>query len=211
MRPAYGLYHPSHEHDACGVGFIANLRGEKSHQLVKDAVRILINLEHRGAVGADRKTGDGAGMLLQLPARLFPAGRRRRPAEGRPVLRGLLLPAGRPIGVGPRPRPGGAGAPRGGSGPSGLAAGAGQPRLPGRAGPAGDAFLLAAVPHPAAGRPGRASRPSAGCTCCAAAWKKRPWPRAGARSASTSLPCPAGPSCTRACSCPRSSCPSTRT
>ncbi len=71
MRPAYGLYHPSHEHDACGVGFIANLRGEKSHQLVKDGVRILINLEHRGAVGADRKTGDGAGMLLQLPHAFF--------------------------------------------------------------------------------------------------------------------------------------------
>jgi glutamate synthase (NADPH/NADH) large chain len=71
MRAAFGLYHPSHEHDACGVGFIANLRGEKSHQIVMDAVRILINLEHRGAVGADQKTGDGAGMLLQLPHDFF--------------------------------------------------------------------------------------------------------------------------------------------
>jgi glutamate synthase (NADPH/NADH) large chain len=67
MRTAFGLYHPSQEHDACGVGFIADLRGQKSHRLVQDAVRILINLEHRGAVGADQKTGDGAGMLLQLP------------------------------------------------------------------------------------------------------------------------------------------------
>jgi len=71
MRPAFGLYDPSHEHDACGVGFIANLRGEKSHRIIEDAVRILINLEHRGAVGGDRKTGDGAGMLLQLPHAFF--------------------------------------------------------------------------------------------------------------------------------------------
>jgi glutamate synthase domain-containing protein 2/glutamate synthase domain-containing protein 1/glutamate synthase domain-containing protein 3 len=71
MRAAFGLYHPRYEHDACGVGFIANLRGEKSHRLVQDAVRILINLEHRGAVGADQKTGDGAGILLQLPHDFF--------------------------------------------------------------------------------------------------------------------------------------------
>ncbi len=71
MRTAFGLYHPSQEHDACGVGFIANLRGQKSHRLVQDAVRILINLEHRGAVGADQKTGDGAGILLQLPHDFF--------------------------------------------------------------------------------------------------------------------------------------------
>ena len=71
MRAAFGLYHPRYEHDSCGVGFIANLRGEKSHQIVMDAVRILINLEHRGAVGADQKTGDGAGMLLQLPHDFF--------------------------------------------------------------------------------------------------------------------------------------------
>jgi glutamate synthase (NADPH/NADH) large chain len=71
IRAASGLYDPSYEHDACGVGFIADLRGGKSHRIVEDAVRILINLEHRGAVGSDLKTGDGAGMLLQLPHDFF--------------------------------------------------------------------------------------------------------------------------------------------
>jgi glutamate synthase (NADPH/NADH) large chain len=71
MREPFGLYDPSLEHDACGVGFIANLSGEKSHRVVEDAVRILMNLEHRGAVGGDQKTGDGAGMLLQLPHAFF--------------------------------------------------------------------------------------------------------------------------------------------
>ncbi|MEO1264905.1 MAG: hypothetical protein AAFV26_04270, partial [Pseudomonadota bacterium] len=55
-----GLFDPSLERDACGVGFIANLKGEKSHQIVEDALFILENLEHRGAVGADPLSGDGA-------------------------------------------------------------------------------------------------------------------------------------------------------
>jgi glutamate synthase domain-containing protein 2/glutamate synthase domain-containing protein 1/glutamate synthase domain-containing protein 3 len=62
-----GLYDPANEHDSCGVGFIANLNAEPSHDLVEKAVRILINLEHRGAVGGDNATGDGAGILLRLP------------------------------------------------------------------------------------------------------------------------------------------------
>ena len=64
---AQGLYDPAHEHDACGVGFIADMKGRKSHAIVRDALRILENLEHRGAVGADPLAGDGAGMLVQIP------------------------------------------------------------------------------------------------------------------------------------------------
>ncbi len=62
-----GLFDPKREHDACGVGFIADLKGGKSHQVVKDALYILENLEHRGAVGADPLAGDGAGILIQIP------------------------------------------------------------------------------------------------------------------------------------------------
>lgn len=64
-RPeAQGLFDPSHERDACGVGFIANLKGEKSHRVIADGLKMLCNLEHRGAVGADPLAGDGAGMLI---------------------------------------------------------------------------------------------------------------------------------------------------
>ncbi|MEE8098541.1 MAG: hypothetical protein V3T13_01245, partial [Hyphomicrobium sp.] len=64
---AQGLYDPAHEHDACGVGFIADMTGRKSHKIITDALKILQNLEHRGAVGADPLAGDGAGMLVQIP------------------------------------------------------------------------------------------------------------------------------------------------
>jgi glutamate synthase (NADPH/NADH) large chain len=64
---ASGLFDPKREYDACGVGFIANLKGAGSHQIIKDALYILENLEHRGAVGADPIAGDGAGLLLQIP------------------------------------------------------------------------------------------------------------------------------------------------
>jgi glutamate synthase (NADPH/NADH) large chain len=67
-RPeAQGLYDPAYEHDACGVGFIVDLKNSASHKLVEDALRILENLEHRGAVGADPIAGDGAGILVQIP------------------------------------------------------------------------------------------------------------------------------------------------
>ncbi len=62
-----GLYDPSYEHDACGVGFIANLKGKKSHEIVRKGIEILENLEHRGAVGAEKNSGDGAGILIQTP------------------------------------------------------------------------------------------------------------------------------------------------
>jgi glutamate synthase (NADPH) large chain len=64
---ASGLFDPRREHDACGVGFIANLKGGKTHKLIEDALCILQNLEHRGAVGADPIAGDGAGILIQIP------------------------------------------------------------------------------------------------------------------------------------------------
>ncbi|MFF0726571.1 glutamate synthase large subunit [Streptomyces sp. NPDC004134] len=67
-RPAaQGLYDPRYEHDACGVGFVATLSGEASHALVQQALTVLRNLEHRGATGSDPDTGDGAGILLQVP------------------------------------------------------------------------------------------------------------------------------------------------
>jgi len=71
-RPeAEGLFDPSLEKDSCGVGFIANIKGQKSHQIVSDALSILCNLEHRGAVGADPRAGDGAGILVQIPHAFF--------------------------------------------------------------------------------------------------------------------------------------------
>ena len=66
-----GLYHPSQEHDACGVGFVAHIKGVKSHAMVSQALKILENLDHRGAVGADKLMGDGAGILIQLPDALY--------------------------------------------------------------------------------------------------------------------------------------------
>src|SRR5882724_7123737 len=69
-----GLYDPRHEHDACGVGFVVDLRGRKSSNIVKNAIQVLLNLKHRGACGCEVNTGDGAGILLQVP-HMFLAGR----------------------------------------------------------------------------------------------------------------------------------------
>jgi glutamate synthase (NADPH/NADH) large chain len=69
----HGLYDPSAEHDACGVGFVAHIKGEKSHAIVQQGLKILENLDHRGAVGADKLMGDGAGILIQLPDLLYRA------------------------------------------------------------------------------------------------------------------------------------------
>ncbi len=84
LPPRQGLYDPAHEHDACGVGFVANIRGEKSHALVHQGIEILEKLEHRGACGCDPETGDGAGILIQLPDRFL-----RQEAE----TLGITLPA----------------------------------------------------------------------------------------------------------------------
>jgi len=68
---AQGLYDPRHEHDACGVGFVAHIKGRRSHQIIAQGLQILRNLDHRGAVGADPLMGDGAGILIQLPDQLY--------------------------------------------------------------------------------------------------------------------------------------------
>src|ERR1700736_197255 len=68
---ARGLYDPALDKDSCGVGFIADIKGRKSHKIVDDALTILLNLEHRGAVGADPRAGDGAGILVQIPHKFF--------------------------------------------------------------------------------------------------------------------------------------------
>ena len=77
LPEARGLYDPRHEHDACGIGLIANIHNLKSHKIISDGLSILHNLEHRGAVGADPKAGDGAGILLQIPHEFFIAEAKR--------------------------------------------------------------------------------------------------------------------------------------
>jgi len=86
-----GLYDPSQEHDACGVGFVAHIKGAKTHAIVTQALKILENLDHRGAVGADKLMGDGAGILIQLPDALY----REEMAK-----QGVTLPAQGEYGVG---------------------------------------------------------------------------------------------------------------
>src|SRR5689334_16471869 len=71
MASNHGLYHPSFEHDSCGIGFIANIKGHKSHQIISDALTVLENMEHRGACGCESNTGDGAGIMLQMPHEFF--------------------------------------------------------------------------------------------------------------------------------------------
>ena len=66
-----GLYSPQFEHDSCGIGFVANIKSNKSHQIISDALTILENMEHRGACGCENNTGDGAGILIQLPHEFF--------------------------------------------------------------------------------------------------------------------------------------------
>ena len=66
-----GLYEPSNEHDACGMGLVASIRGEKSHEIIRKGLEVLINLTHRGAAGSDPETGDGAGILIQIPHVFF--------------------------------------------------------------------------------------------------------------------------------------------
>jgi len=80
----HGLYDPAYEHDSCGVGFVAHLSGEARHDLIEDALRVLVNLEHRGAVGGDAATGDGAGILLQMPDAFL---------RGACAAQGIALPA----------------------------------------------------------------------------------------------------------------------
>ena len=73
LPPQQGLYDPINEHDACGVGFVVNIKGIKSHLILQQGLAILNRLTHRGAVGADPRAGDGAGILLQIPDGFFRA------------------------------------------------------------------------------------------------------------------------------------------
>ncbi|MCE2857425.1 MAG: glutamate synthase subunit alpha [Comamonadaceae bacterium] len=86
-----GLYDPTQEHDACGVGFVAHIKGAKTHAIVTQALKILENLDHRGAVGADKLMGDGAGILIQLPDALY---------RDEMAKQGVTLPAQGEYGVG---------------------------------------------------------------------------------------------------------------
>ena len=89
-----GLYDPANEHDACGVGFVVNINGAKSHQIITDGLKILRNLAHRGAVGADPKAGDGTGILLQLPDEFFRSKiDAALPASGHYAVGMLFMPA----------------------------------------------------------------------------------------------------------------------
>ena len=71
LPPAQGLYNPAHEHDACGIGFVASISGQKSHDIIQKGIQVLLNLAHRGACGCDAETGDGAGVLIQIPHKFF--------------------------------------------------------------------------------------------------------------------------------------------
>src|ERR1039458_3380811 len=71
LPPAQVLYDPRGEHDACGIGFVANIKGQKSHDIIVKGIQVLINLTHRGACGCDPETGDGAGVLIQIPHKFF--------------------------------------------------------------------------------------------------------------------------------------------
>ncbi|MBV1699421.1 MAG: glutamate synthase large subunit [Hyphomicrobiales bacterium] len=93
---AFGLFDPALEKDSCGVGFIADIKGRKSHRIVEDALTILVNLEHRGAVGADPRAGDGAGILVQTPHKFFAKKAAelgfKLPAPGHYAVGALFLP-----------------------------------------------------------------------------------------------------------------------
>ncbi len=71
LPPAQGLYDPANEHDACGIGFVASINGHKSHDILRKGIQVLLNLAHRGACGCDPETGDGAGVLIQIPHKFF--------------------------------------------------------------------------------------------------------------------------------------------
>jgi glutamate synthase (ferredoxin) len=73
LPPKQGLYDPAFEHDACGVGFVVNMKGKKSHEIIRQALQILVNLRHRGACGCEYNTGDGAGILMQMPHKFLKA------------------------------------------------------------------------------------------------------------------------------------------
>ena len=98
-----GLYDPANEHDACGVGFVAHIKGTKSHDIVAQGLKILENLDHRGAVGADPLMGDGAGILIQLPHAFYRAemAKSRIGCATSKRIGGLILSLSSKFGLGP--------------------------------------------------------------------------------------------------------------
>ena len=200
---------PALEKDSCGVGFIANIKGKKSHQIVSDAISILCNLEHRGAVGADPRAGDGAGILVQIPHAFFArkASRARLRAAAARRLRGRRAVHAEGNGLAQshqehhrRPDQGrGADAAR-------LARRADRQFLARRNRQADRACHTCRCSSAAArtSRPRRSS--SAGSTSCASRFRRRSISAATAASpAITRRRCRAAPSSTRACSSPTSS------
>jgi len=93
LPSAQGLYDPRLERDACGIGFVANIKGQRTHDIVSKGIQILINLNHRGACGCDPETGDGAGLLIQIPHAYF---------EAECAGQGFTLPPAGEYGVGRR-------------------------------------------------------------------------------------------------------------
>ncbi|HEY5282602.1 MAG TPA: hypothetical protein VIM14_07425, partial [Polyangia bacterium] len=89
--PAQGLYHPSQERDACGVGLVVDVEGRKSNRIVRNGIQVLENLAHRGACGCEENTGDGAGILLQIPDAFL---------RNVTAALGIVLPAPEEYGVG---------------------------------------------------------------------------------------------------------------
>ena len=89
-----GLYDPRFEHDSCGVGFVVNIKGEKSHEIVDQALTVLQNLDHRGACGCEANTGDGAGILMQMPHGFLKSASKQA---------GVALPGEAPSPAGKRP------------------------------------------------------------------------------------------------------------
>jgi glutamate synthase (NADPH/NADH) large chain len=82
LPKAQGMYRPDNEHDACGIGFVAHIKGQKSHEIVRRGLDVLINMTHRGAESADNVTGDGAGILMQMPHEFFISKGVKLPAQG---------------------------------------------------------------------------------------------------------------------------------
>ncbi|HEY3389908.1 MAG TPA: hypothetical protein VGK38_10075, partial [Prolixibacteraceae bacterium] len=80
---AQGLYDPNNEHDACGIGFVAHIKGQKSHDIIQRGLTVLLNMDHRGATSSDNKTGDGAGILMQLPHDFYVSLRIAVPESGK--------------------------------------------------------------------------------------------------------------------------------
>ena len=100
LPPPQGLYDPQHEHDACGFGFVVDIKGRKSHDIVQKALTVLVNLEHRGAAGSEKNSGDGAGLLVQTPHGFFAKVARdagiRLPEPGKYAVGMVFLPSAEP-------------------------------------------------------------------------------------------------------------------